>query len=226
MYVHQPSGYYLSATRAYSPNLGRWITKDPIQEKGGLNMYAYCGNDPINNVDPEGLDIKVIDSSNNATYFPNASAFKTWLSTAPNNSIDTIIWNGHSDAILAGTDTDDQSDPDGIQVYRDPQGNFSVRLQDSHFNNLGNIADLLKDKFDPNGSKLINLAGCHTGGSPGAAGFAGSPNVAQQLSADLKNNIKVMGSSGPTNPGLPIPGTYGGAFSPFGDNIYINGKLQ
>jgi RHS repeat-associated protein len=55
MYVHQPSGYYLSATRAYSPNLGRWITKDPIQEKGGLNMYAYCGNNPVNAVDPSGL---------------------------------------------------------------------------------------------------------------------------------------------------------------------------
>jgi RHS repeat-associated protein len=37
--------------RYYSPRLGRFISRDPIAENGGLNLYAYCGNDPVDNWD-------------------------------------------------------------------------------------------------------------------------------------------------------------------------------
>ncbi len=33
-----------------------WLNRDPIQELGGLNLYAYVGNDPINFIDLFGLD--------------------------------------------------------------------------------------------------------------------------------------------------------------------------
>ena len=42
--------------RYYYNQTGRFITEDPI--KDGLNWYSYCGNDPINNVDPWGLKSK------------------------------------------------------------------------------------------------------------------------------------------------------------------------
>jgi len=35
--------------------LGKWITRDPIGEFGGYNLYAYVLNDPVNWVDPNGL---------------------------------------------------------------------------------------------------------------------------------------------------------------------------
>ena len=41
--------------RYYDPDVGRFLTPDPIGFAGGLNLYAYCGNDPVNNVDPSGL---------------------------------------------------------------------------------------------------------------------------------------------------------------------------
>ncbi|MDA3850955.1 MAG: RHS repeat-associated core domain-containing protein [Spirochaetaceae bacterium] len=47
--------YYFNA-RYYDASLGRFINVDPIQ--AGLNWYVYCSNNPINMVDPTGLDPK------------------------------------------------------------------------------------------------------------------------------------------------------------------------
>ncbi|MDD4406130.1 MAG: hypothetical protein PHO36_15385 [Parabacteroides sp.] len=43
--------------RYYSPVLGRWMSRDPIEEQGGLNLYAFVNNDPVNKWDKLGLDI-------------------------------------------------------------------------------------------------------------------------------------------------------------------------
>lgn len=45
----------LAVFRPYAPALGRWLSRDPVGEWGGLNLYAYAGNDPINRRDALGL---------------------------------------------------------------------------------------------------------------------------------------------------------------------------
>jgi RHS repeat-associated protein len=37
----------------------KWLNRDPIGENGGLNLYGYCFNDPVNRLDPLGLSTPV-----------------------------------------------------------------------------------------------------------------------------------------------------------------------
>lgn len=52
------AGLYYYLYRFYDPNLQRWPNRDPIGERGGLNLYGYVANNPINAIDPFGLMTK------------------------------------------------------------------------------------------------------------------------------------------------------------------------
>jgi RHS repeat-associated protein len=45
--------------RYYNASTGRWLSKDPKQEKGGLNLYGFVRNSPVNNWDFLGKCILV-----------------------------------------------------------------------------------------------------------------------------------------------------------------------
>jgi RHS repeat-associated protein len=74
--------------RYYDPAIGRFITRDPIGWAGGLNLYGYVGNDPVNAVDPSGL-------SPWDDFKGGAKAAGVWLLQAPGH-LGMAIWKGIS----------------------------------------------------------------------------------------------------------------------------------
>ena len=58
-YYDTETGLYYLQTRYYDPEIGRFISQDSIEYAdpetiNGINLYAYCGNNPVMNVDPTG----------------------------------------------------------------------------------------------------------------------------------------------------------------------------
>lgn len=63
-----PIGVVRSGLRFYRPELGRWLSRDPIEEPGGLNLLAFVHNNPIGLVDTDGRVI----------YPPAFKPFEPW----------------------------------------------------------------------------------------------------------------------------------------------------
>ena len=55
------TGLYYYRARYYDPMEGRFISKDPSGFEGGINLWAYVQNNPINRTDPSGLIWVTVD---------------------------------------------------------------------------------------------------------------------------------------------------------------------
>jgi RHS repeat-associated protein len=98
-YFHQPSGLNLAMYRGYSPALGRWISRDPIGEAGGLNVYAYVFNNAISYADPLALDVYV------GEHWVVPGLNHTAIVLRPNNPSDFVgndLFKGGNQATLSG----------------------------------------------------------------------------------------------------------------------------
>jgi RHS repeat-associated protein len=75
--------------RDYDPNLQRWIQRDPIGEQGGINLYQFVGNKPVNAVDPQGLNSQIVQDPNGRPIWvgpydqrPQGMQFELWSGNA------------------------------------------------------------------------------------------------------------------------------------------------
>ncbi|SMN12511.1 Rhs family protein [uncultured Candidatus Thioglobus sp.] len=56
-YFDEETNLHYNMMRYYDPELGRYITSDPIGLKGGLNTYVYAMQNSVVNIDFFGLDV-------------------------------------------------------------------------------------------------------------------------------------------------------------------------
>ena len=73
---------YDYGARHYDPALGRFTTMDPMAEKYyPMSPYAYCGNNPVRNIDVGGR--KIVDVNRNVIYNPKTG----WSKDAPADAV-------------------------------------------------------------------------------------------------------------------------------------------
>ncbi|WP_189799683.1 RHS repeat-associated core domain-containing protein, partial [Sulfuricella sp. T08] len=67
------SGLVYYRARYYDPSIGRFTQRDPIGLNGGINLYSYVNNNPVNFNDPNGLLAKVLlaDATSAISYAGN-----------------------------------------------------------------------------------------------------------------------------------------------------------
>jgi RHS repeat-associated protein len=81
----ETNGLYYYRARHYSPAWGRFVQTDPIGYGGGVNLYAYVNNDPLNNTDTYGLDVFV---GQHPALFPGDPLYHAAIVLRPNNPSD------------------------------------------------------------------------------------------------------------------------------------------
>jgi RHS repeat-associated protein len=70
-------------SRDYFAEIGKWTAEDPIGFlSGGFNDYAYVSNDPLNNIDPSGLEEITIGTNGGGQGFNSFGAFKNAMGPA------------------------------------------------------------------------------------------------------------------------------------------------
>jgi RHS repeat-associated protein len=72
-YEDRETGFYYYGYRYYAPETGRWLSRDPIGEKGGVNLYGMVGNDSVNSLDVLGLETGIANYSEIIRLKRNAS---------------------------------------------------------------------------------------------------------------------------------------------------------
>lgn len=78
-YFDAEIGLYYYGYRYYDPSAGRWISRDPIGEAGGLNLNEFVDGDPINGWDPDGRKVTFIPRGDTGDM--DWKSFKTLLET-------------------------------------------------------------------------------------------------------------------------------------------------
>ena len=66
-YHDTETGQVYFGYRYYAADTGRWLSRDPIHESGGTNLFGFLDNSPVNFVDPHGLVLFAVGGTNSVT---------------------------------------------------------------------------------------------------------------------------------------------------------------
>ena len=171
-YFDSETGFVYLRNRYYDPNTGRFISQDPI--KDGNNWYAYCENNPVNRIDPLGLESYVFYTTGKNSNF---SSQAQWQKDRLENMGEKVImipvtdvktfedgWNG------MGMVDGKSVDINYVMIYT--HGNhrsmifesgsstraMSINGKNSSCGKIGNVNDLQEKEI-----KELNLLSCNAG---------------------------------------------------------------
>ena len=128
------TGLVRFGARDYDSEIGRWITKDPIRFDGGdSNLFVYAQNNPLNFIDPSGLEILNL-------FHPDGIEITAIHSNPSMIYSDYLyVWRHH--------------EPEGMLDQRD---GADKRLSPQE------LADLINKKLLGRNGDRITLVGCNT----------------------------------------------------------------
>jgi RHS repeat-associated protein len=122
---HYRSGLYYYRARWYDAQTGRFITQDPILWGGGINLYGYVGNNPVNYYDPYGLS-EVYIEINRLDYLNDCVIGKITVDSVPLGYTLELPWKGNRK-----------------YVSRIPAGSYFAEIHDSdHFGPVLKLQDV------------------------------------------------------------------------------------
>jgi RHS repeat-associated protein len=93
-YYDVETGFNYNYHRFYDPQIGRYLTPDPLGLVGGFNLYVYVQNNPINFIDPYGLEMSDILPGIRTALVEGAIG-AAYATTQAANATADIAMNGH-----------------------------------------------------------------------------------------------------------------------------------
>ena len=90
-YTDRETGLVSYKRRFYRPEHGRWLNRDPIEEMGGVNLYAFCLNNANSNLDRLGLNVTLTTGNRNVSWLRAGNRY-----FHQEICVDTWVWNEKS----------------------------------------------------------------------------------------------------------------------------------
>lgn len=80
------TGLNFTLNRAYDPIDARWLNRDPIEERGGMNLYSYVDGAPLSNIDQFGLSSLIYNTTTGIVTVVNGAGEAVGSFPAGNNA--------------------------------------------------------------------------------------------------------------------------------------------
>jgi len=151
-YYDAETGLHYNYNRYYDPGTGRYVTADPIGLGGGINPFNFTSNNPVNKVDPLGLDAIVISGGQATYYNMNGNIIGTYQTSSGNGTASASQAGGPTPPGFWSINPSDVSPSGFFRQYIDPRdwGDYRVTMNpDPNTNTYGRTGIFLHGGHRP-----------------------------------------------------------------------------